>query len=222
MQLSRPQGEPPPTRTGSSAGHPGSPTHSGAANRNAPTNGGATRPERARSWARRGRDAVRAAVLDLAALSGRLAAAWITAGWALDALAGGTRSDLLAGTVLAGAAAFAAGLAAPLSGTALAAAAALAALGPVPLGAAPAPGPVPASDAPWWIALSAVCLLGALAPGRLCADALILHRRRVGRVGARDPEGARNRQMRIGRRPEEAPPLPYPGGRAALGRPSRI
>ncbi|MDT0303636.1 histidine kinase [Streptomonospora wellingtoniae] len=140
----------------------------------------------------------------------------------LGALTGGPHPDLAAGAVLACAAAFAVGLAARPAGLVLAAAAPLAALrvpgppaGPGVLGAA---GPEGAS-APWWIVLAAVCLLGALTPGRISLDALLARRRQRrlrGGAGA-DPD-----DERIGRRPEEAPPLPYPGARVESPRPSRI
>ncbi|GAA1783070.1 hypothetical protein [Streptomonospora arabica] len=185
------------------------------------------------SWVRRGSGALRAALLGAAALRGRIAAAWIAAAWAWEALAGGPRTDLAAGAVLACAAAFAAGLAARPAGLVLAAAAPLAQLRmaqpPAGPGIPHAAGPEGASAAllpsataaPWWIALAAVCLLGALTPGRISLDAL-LTRRRGRRRTLRSGANAVFEDERIGRRPEEAPPLPYPGGRVESTRPSRI
>ncbi|WP_461003956.1 hypothetical protein, partial [Streptomonospora sediminis] len=189
---------------------------------------------RAGARVRRAAGAVRAAVLDAAALGGRIAAGWIVSAPAWAALDGGPDTALLAGAVLACGAAFAAGLATRVSGVLLLAAAVpLDALVPgLPeLPGLPAVGAagVPAAQAsasggaaPWWVALAAVCLLGELLPGRLSADALLAKlrtRARGRRIGAlRDRTGRQGTR----RRPEEAPPLPYPGGKAALTRPSRI
>ncbi|MFB9801820.1 hypothetical protein, partial [Streptomonospora salina] len=80
MGLSGPQGAAPP-RIG--AEH---------AERDGPTAPGPDPPGGAGSWVRRGRSALRAAVLDAAALAGRLAAAWIAASRAWEALGGGPRT----------------------------------------------------------------------------------------------------------------------------------
>ncbi|MUL42992.1 histidine kinase [Streptomonospora sp. PA3] len=159
-------------------------------------------------------------MLDVAALGARISAGWITASGALEALSGGPRADAAAGAVLLCAAAFAVGLAARLSGAVLAAAI----LATATLAAVPAPAAVlPAGTAaPWWIALAALCLLGAVLPGRLSADALLARRRRRRRHRMRGSASAGGERARTARRPEEAPPLPYPGVGAALKRPSRI
>ncbi|MDA0566124.1 histidine kinase [Streptomonospora sp. S1-112] len=158
------------------------------------------------------------ALYDVAALAGRIAAAWIVAEYAWGALPGwwgaGAGPSPLGWAVVGCAAAFAAGAAPRVSGAVLAAVA-VSALGP-PVAAAGAGG----AAGPWWVAAAALCVLGAVRPGRL---ALGVRPRRRGRAG-RGPEGARTGATgarRSGRRPDEAPPLPYPGGRAAFGRPSR-
>nr|WP_218903304.1 histidine kinase [Streptomonospora nanhaiensis] len=155
---------------------------------------------------------------DGAALAGRIAAGWIVAEHAWGALPGWWGADAgpspLGWAVAACAAAFAAGVAPRVSGAVLAAVA-VSALGP-PVAAAQAGG----ADGPWWVAAAALCVLGAVRPGRL---ALGRHLRRRG-PAARGFGPARRAEtggQRSGRRPDEAPPLPYPGGRAAFRRPSR-
>ncbi|WP_157036336.1 hypothetical protein [Streptomonospora alba] len=220
MGLSRPHGAVPPRIVAENAGRDGL-----TAPRPEPRGGAG--PGGAGSWVRRGRGALRAAVLDAAALGGRLAAGWIAASWAWEALGNGTRADLAAGAVLVCAAAFAAGLASRPAGAALAAAVLLSvsapgALAAVGLEAEPTALTAAGASTPWRVALGAVCLLGALLPGRLSVDALLVRRRGRRRSARRGEHGAGADRTRIGRRPEEAPPLPYPGGRDRFTRPSRI
>ncbi|MDA2808299.1 histidine kinase [Nocardiopsis suaedae] len=168
---------------------------------------------------------------DAAVLAMRLGAAWVVAEHAVRRLTegppGGTGAAL-AQVELACAAMLAVGLGLPVSGglTALLAAAGA---GAVWTGRTGLPGvPADAEAAPLAL-LAAACLLAAVAPGRYALDRLARRgARRVRRTRGAPPGRAHARAGGTGtsfpsraRRPEEAPPLPYPERRAATTRPSR-
>ncbi|MFW5417037.1 histidine kinase [Nocardiopsis sp. CNT-189] len=175
---------------------------------------------------KRSGSAGRGRLYDAAVLAVRAGAAWVFAGHAAGRPLSWPSSPgaALAWLELAGAALLAAGVAVPVCGAVLAAlagAAVPAAAGAWPEGAALAS--LPAGAPPALPALlAAACLLAAVAPGRLCADRVLRRPAAAGTAGARDatkiPFGDRDGTLR---RPEEAPPLPYPEGRAAVRRPSR-
>ncbi|MBB5435404.1 histidine kinase [Nocardiopsis composta] len=168
----------------------------------------------------------RGRLYDAAVLAVRAGAAWVFAGHAVGRPLSWPTSPgaVLAWLELAGAALLAAGVAAPVCGAVLAglaAAAVPAAAGAWPAGAELAALPSGASPASLAL-LGAACLLAAVAPGRLCTDRALRRSAAAGTAG-----GSRATKIRGGdregsaRRPEEAPPLPYPEGRAAVRRPSR-
>ncbi|MDA2811957.1 histidine kinase [Nocardiopsis sp. RSe5-2] len=165
---------------------------------------------------------------DAAVLALRLGAAWVVAEHALRRLAEGPpdgAGEAAAQVELACAAMLAAGLGLPIAGglTALLAAAGA---GAVWAGRTDLPGVPDDAGAAQLALLSAACLLAAVTPGRYALD-------RLARRGARRVRGAPSERARAraggpggsfpsrARRPEEAPPLPYPEGRAATTRPSR-
>ncbi|WP_017594336.1 hypothetical protein [Nocardiopsis potens] len=175
---------------------------------------------------KRSGSAGRGRLYDAAVLAVRAGAAWVFAGHAVGRPLSWPVSPgaALAWIELAGAVLLAAGVAVPVCGAvlaALAAAAVPAAAGAWPDGAAAAALPAGASPAPLAL-LGAACLLAAVAPGRFCADRAARRSAAAGTAGAphatKIPSGDRDGPLR---RPEEAPPLPYPEGRAAVRRPSR-
>ncbi|WP_017627240.1 hypothetical protein [Nocardiopsis chromatogenes] len=162
---------------------------------------------------------------DAAVLAMRLGAAWVVAEHAVRGLTDGPPGGAgaaLAQVELACAAMLAAGLGLPVSGglTALLAAAGA---GAVWAGRTGLPGVPDDLGAAQLALLAAACLLAAVAPGRYALD-------RLARRGARRMRGAPSERAHArpggtfpnrARRPEEAPPLPYPERRAATTRPSR-
>ncbi|WP_017558531.1 hypothetical protein [Nocardiopsis baichengensis] len=160
---------------------------------------------------------------DAGVLAVRAGAAWVLAEQAVRRLSlgpPGGAGEALAYVELACAAMLAAGMALPVSGG-LPAALSAAGAGAVWAGRTDLPG-VPADATAAQLALlAAACLLPVLVPGRYGLDRLA--RRGAGRVRrVRGAPAARGiGRPGCARRPEEAPPLPYPEGRAAASRPSR-
>ncbi|MFC3999148.1 histidine kinase [Nocardiopsis sediminis] len=169
-------------------------------------------------------DTARGGLYDLAALAVRLGVGWLFTEHAWRILRGGAPAPPAAGPVTpevwacaeaAGAAAFALGFFGPAAGALLA----FMALGGAGPAAADAPAALTGGSPALLAVVVAACLAAAVRPGRLALDRVVPHRRpaaRGERARIRVPERADTSP----RRPEEAPPLPYPEGRAAFERPS--
>ncbi|MFC4561182.1 histidine kinase [Nocardiopsis mangrovi] len=166
-------------------------------------------------------DTARAGLYDAAALAVRLGVGWLFTEHAWRTLRGGAPGppaadvlppDTVACAEAAAAAAFALGFLGPAAGALLA----VLALGGGPAAAEALTGGSTAALA----VVAAACLAAALRPGRLALDRMVWRRRAAARRGRARGRVA-ERPDTSPRRPEEAPPLPYPEGRAAFGRPSR-